>query len=223
MNVRIKPLEWKLSIEGYASGQWFASSLLGEYYTYMHTPTGRAWLKGPDGLADFHDTIDLAKAAAQADYERRIRSALTPASTNGGETSLAEDWVLVPREPTTDMLVAYHNAKHEGPKPTMIPDLWRALLGAAPRPAPTVPGEVTDADYLVWSNEHRGWWRANSCGYAKSILEAGRYTRAEAIDIADKSRNGWKLDQRPDEIAVAIADLPAPIRAALTAGDNSNG
>lgn len=78
-----------------------------------------------------------------------------------------------------------------------------------------MPVRPEQADYLVWSNEHRAWWRANSQGYARSILEAGRYTRAEAVDIADKSRNGWKLDGRPDEIAVAIADLPAPIRAAL--------
>ena len=80
-------------------------------------------------------------------------------------------------------------------------------------PSSTVSAEVTD--YLVWSNEHHAWWRHKSQGYARNILEAGRYTRAEAVDIADKSRDGWEVDRRPDEIAVAIADLPQPIRAAL--------
>lgn len=72
----VKPLEWQESIEGYAKGQWFADSIFGEYCTYMHGPSGRAWLQGPQPLREFFDTIDEAKAAAQADYERRIRSAL---------------------------------------------------------------------------------------------------------------------------------------------------
>ena len=45
-------------------------------------------------------------------------------------------------------------------------------------------GEVTlkrGRRYLVWSNEHRMWWRPNSCGYTTDIAQAGRYTRAEAI------------------------------------------
>jgi hypothetical protein len=50
------------------------------------------------------------------------------------------DWVMVPREPTADMLRAYLKAKYEGPKPTLIPDLYRAMLSAAP-PAPLVVDE----------------------------------------------------------------------------------
>ncbi len=40
-----------------------------------------------------------------------------------------------------------------------------------------------DTLYLVWSNEHRLWWRANSSGYTTDMRRAGRYTREEAISI----------------------------------------
>ena len=76
---RVKLLEWQESNEGYARGQWFADTMLGEYCTYMHVPSGRAWLKGPR-VGEFYDTIADAKAAAQQDYEARIRSALVSPS-----------------------------------------------------------------------------------------------------------------------------------------------
>lgn len=71
--------------------------------------------------------------------------------------------------------------------------------------------------YLVWSNEHRAWWRPNSQGYAKSIEDAGVYTREEAMDIARTSRNGWTVDHTPDEIPVAVADIPERMRSAIRA------
>ena len=71
--------------------------------------------------------------------------------------------------------------------------------------------------YLVWSNEHRSWWRANSQGYAKSIEEAGVYTREEAVNIARTSRDGWFVDRTPDEIPVAVADIPERMRTAIRA------
>jgi hypothetical protein len=80
----------------------------------------------------------------------------------------------------------------------------------------TSPAQETVTDYLVWSNEHRAWWRANSQGYSTLIAGAGLYTRAEAVAIAAGSRDGWHMDRRPDEIAVAIADIPEHIRAALS-------
>jgi hypothetical protein len=41
---------------------------------------------------------------------------------------------------------------------------------------------MTDA-YLIWSNEHRAWWRAGGHGYSKGLEGAGRYTRARALEI----------------------------------------
>ena len=74
--------------------------------------------------------------------------------------------------------------------------------------------------YLIWSNEHQLWWQADSKGYTSNVAEAGRYTRAEAIDIASGSRDGWMYGYAPPEIAIAEYDVlahkrqPEPNRAA---------
>lgn len=119
-----------------------------------------------------HSTLDEAKAAAQADYATRIRSALSASPV------------------------------------------------ATDRASQNQQGGVSEEDvgYLVWSNEHRAWWRAGSQGYSRSILGAGIYSRAEALEIARTARDGWDVDRAPDEIAVALADIPAPIRAAFLKG-----
>lgn len=61
--------------------------------------------------------------------------------------------------------------------------------------------------YLIWSNEHRAWWRPNRCGYTTYVRNAGRYQRDEAIQIARNARNGWVAGQPPPEIAVPEADV----------------
>ena len=38
-------------------------------------------------------------------------------------------------------------------------------------------------DYVIWSWEHRAWWRANREGYTESLAEAGHYTFDEAAEI----------------------------------------
>lgn len=63
--------------------------------------------------------------------------------------------------------------------------------------------------YLIWSNEHQLWWRANSMGYTSSVDEAGRYERDEAISIASDSRDGWFYGEAPAEIAISEADVLA--------------
>jgi hypothetical protein len=41
-----------------------------------------------------------------------------------------------------------------------------------------------DDSYLVWSNEHRGWWRAaGKRGYATGLRGAGRFSREAALSI----------------------------------------
>lgn len=72
--------------------------------------------------------------------------------------------------------------------------------------------------YLVWSNQHRCWWRANSAGYTNDIRAAGWYSRGEAIDISGQSRDGWgNPSKTPDELAIAINDLPKNILAEVLA------
>lgn len=73
--------------------------------------------------------------------------------------------------------------------------------------------------YLVWSNEHRAWWRPDRCGYTRNVTNAGIYSRADAIEIARASSThiDWTCTS-PDEIAVRIDDLSEDVRK-LTAGD----
>lgn len=48
--------------------------------------------------------------------------------------------------------------------------------------------EKKQADrYMVWSNEHRAWWKANETGYSQGMREAGRYTREHALEICRKA------------------------------------
>lgn len=39
---------------------------------------------------------------------------------------------------------------------------------------------MTDANTVIWSGEHRAYWRPNACGYTRDVLEAGMWPYAEA-------------------------------------------
>lgn len=77
------------------------------------------------------------KAAAQADYEARIRAALvSPADTS---PAVPEGWKLVPLEPKLEMLGAWYRYKngHHWPDEPEPPDTsdygaYRAMLAVAP-------------------------------------------------------------------------------------------
>jgi hypothetical protein len=60
--------------------------------------------------------------------------------------------------------------------------------------------------YLIWSNEHRAWWRSNRCGYTVSLSHAGRYSREQAIDTCSRARDGWSGDEIPSEVPVLETD-----------------
>lgn len=68
------------------------------------------------------------------------------------------------------------------------------------------PPPASAAAYLIWSNEHRAWWRPNSRGYTVELEAAGRYSRAEAISIAANARDGWRKGEPPPEIALPERD-----------------
>lgn len=76
------------------------------------------------------------------------------------------------------------------------------------------------ADHLVWSAEHRGFWRPNRCGYTWRAWEAGRYTAAEAAQICEQASYGFAggPDDSPPEVAVYIGDLPDLITVAEMVG-----
>lgn len=60
-----------------------------------------------------------------------------------------------------------------------------------------------EEEYLVWSNEHRAWWRPRAAGYTIHMESAGRYTRDEAIRHSLARDDG----NIPPEIPVRLADL----------------
>ena len=60
--------------------------------------------------------------------------------------------------------------------------------------------------YLIWSNEHRMWWRPNRGGYTRSLEAAGRYTREEAIQQCALGRDGWGSNEIPPEMPVDEID-----------------
>ena len=73
---KVKPLWWRGD-----SSHFFAFCQLGEYHISLSTladPPGRYRLRLPFGAVQYFDTLEAAKAAAQADYEARILAALTP-------------------------------------------------------------------------------------------------------------------------------------------------
>lgn len=65
---------------------------------------------------------------------------------------------------------------------------------------------VEPEPYLIWSNQHRSWWRPNSQGYTKHVDRAGRYSRKEALQICRHGRDGWIAGRAPDEVPVLEAD-----------------
>jgi len=108
--VAVKPLEWN-EVEtdrgdGHsdATGEWEASSIVGVYAVNistcgdMHAPW-EAFAGDYSKIGNFETLVD-AKAAAQADYEQRIRSALVASPA----PSIPAGYRLVPEEPTGEWL-----------------------------------------------------------------------------------------------------------------------
>jgi len=48
--------------------------------------------------------------------------------------------------------------------------------------------------YLIWSNEHRGWWKPNRHGYTTRTDKAGQFTFDDAVDII-KDANRFKFEE----------------------------
>ena len=66
-----------------------------------------------------------------------------------------------------------------------------------------------DEIYLVWSNEHAGWWKAGGWGYDPGFLLAGQFTRAEAIEICRKALPTALSIGTISEIPIRLADMTA--------------
>ena len=68
------------------------------------------------------------------------------------------------------------------------PTINRAEPAPTSRPAETEStsgGAVAEREFLIWSNEHSAYWKPDGNGYTGNRNEAGRYTLAHAIKIAE--------------------------------------
>lgn len=66
---------------------------------------------------------------------------------------------------------------------------------------------MTDAtEFLIWSHEHRAWWKPARWGYTGEIDKAGRYTPDDALSICENACYRWLRGDRP-----AYGDLPAEV------------
>jgi hypothetical protein len=61
-------------------------------------------------------------------------------------------------------------------------------------------------DYLIWSNEHRRWWRPGEMGYTTVTHLAGRYTKEGADRICEKANEHLPAGATPNEVAVLAPD-----------------
>jgi hypothetical protein len=60
--------------------------------------------------------------------------------------------------------------------------------------------ENNDGYWLIWSNEHSGWWRPMSMGYTPKVEQAGQYSFSEALKICSGAcyGNDWTKNQSRD-------------------------
>ena len=63
-------------------------------------------------------------------------------------------------------------------------------------------GAHGSAKWLVWSNEHRAYWRPNMAGYTTFAKAAGRYTEAQAIEICRDARSHGDDGTPPPETMI---------------------
>jgi hypothetical protein len=84
MTIKVKPLEWR------PEPPYHVARVFGNVYA-VEAWDGGATLSGVGGRRDFN-TLSEAKAAAQADYEARILSALAPQVGDNAEEPVAWRW-----------------------------------------------------------------------------------------------------------------------------------
>jgi hypothetical protein len=95
------------------------------------------------------------------------------------------------------------------PDPDAINEEADALAAAI---ADALATAASDADaYLVWSNEHTGWWRPGSLGYSPGLKHAGHYTREQALDICARALPTAAHIGLISEIPVRLPDLRATL------------
>jgi hypothetical protein len=72
--------------------------------------------------------------------------------------------------------------------------------------------------YLVWSNEHGGWWKPGGYGYDPGLRSAGRFTRAQAIEICRNALPTAARVRAISEIPVRLADVNEMLEGQMVPG-----
>lgn len=85
------------------------------------------------------------------------------------------------------------------------------MYAAAEFTAPAPPRFVAasnaipdEAAYVLWSNRKQRWWKAAKSGYAENLENAGKYTFAEALEIAHDSNEYLSVDAVPHTVALSL-------------------
>lgn len=60
--------------------------------------------------------------------------------------------------------------------------------------------------YLIWSDEHRAWWRPGSRGYTRHVKTAGRYSRDAAMKLCRDAQAGLDPNDPAPELPVRAVD-----------------
>jgi hypothetical protein len=85
----------------------------------------------------------------------------------------------------------------------------RAIAGSVRRVQDRDQG-VAVMRYLVFSQEHLAFWGPGRAGYTNDLMQAGRYSRQEALDICRDALPGqWKPGMPFPELPIAEGDLVA--------------
>ena len=122
MTPKVKPLVW---VKWKATEIYSADSIFGEYRISL-SPVSGLWDAGIPGIGfSTNDTLELAQAAAQADYDARIIAALDPA------------W-LAALEAQVKAVAEWHDAR-------------TAILAADQSDTATLPAMVTRLANAEWT------------------------------------------------------------------------
>jgi hypothetical protein len=189
MGVMVKPLEWVDGERGFPTD---ANTIIGRYRVWDFDGEDSHYMR-PEDRAGLYvgGNLDHAKAAAQADYERHIMSALSvpePPSPASGQEPVA--WV------TADILAAMKRGERVVPGWKYSADFCIPLYAHPPADKPAGE-EVTVTDEMVGR-----------------LIEVINEELIEAeVDYPAGREAGHRIEF--DEASMASA-----IRAALTAGDS---
>lgn len=58
--------------------------------------------------------------------------------------------------------------------------------------------------FLIWSNEHQGWWVAGRSGYTQELHMAGEYSFNDACEICHDANQHLNVTDVPNEAMIPV-------------------